>query len=212
MKKWNATITHHSHDSCAVAQLTPGRECHGEQVKTYTYTQGWSTGTPKDVSSFFKNGTGGRVRGVARGLGSPSRAACVSQGAGADARRGAGEECKKQNKGIACENLSPATEFSKATSKANKLELGSSMVDVSQGVLLGEYVLPADMVRNLANATDVNVKPSCETPAAARRMGNELVSCDISRANSRGACQEPRGPMRGPMRRACARCRAIGGA
>jgi hypothetical protein len=77
MKKWNATITHHSHDSCAVAQLTPGRECHGEQVKTYTYTQGWSTGTPKDVSSFFKNGTGGRVRGVARGLGSPSRAACV---------------------------------------------------------------------------------------------------------------------------------------
>ena len=119
--------------------------------------------SPLSSSKVWEFVCGGLLRGLGR----------VREGA--DAQWSAGAECKKQNKNVACENLSPKAELEKASSLANKLELGSNLViEQSQGVMLGGYALPADMVKALGDAKDV--KPSCEAPAAARRMRTKLVT------------------------------------
>ena len=96
-------------------------------VKTYTYSQGWTTSSPQAVSSFFK----------------------------------AGEECKKQNKGIACVNIDAATDpdLTSATAKANNIAIGSGTLESSVGVKFGEYNLPADMTSRLGSAEVI--RPVC---------------------------------------------------
>ena len=94
-----------------------------------------------------------------------------------------GAECKKQNNNVACENFSPEEEFKGTFAVANKLELGSNkVIEESKNVQLGEYSLPADMVKSLGDAKDIT--PSCEAPSS-RRVAPEQVR--------RAGPDEPRG-------------------
>lgn len=72
--------------------------------------------------------------------------------------------------------MSPEAYFKEAGAIANKLKLGSNeVIEESQNVLLGEYTLPADMVRSVGEAREIT--PSC-AGSAARRTGDKAV-CDI---------------------------------
>ena len=84
-----------------------------------------------------------------------------------------GAECKKQNNNVACENVSPEEEFKGTLAVANKLELGvNKVIEESKNVQLGEYSLPADMVKSLGDGKDIT--PSCEAPSS-RRVASERV-------------------------------------
>jgi len=96
-------------------------------IKTYKYSQGWTSMTPKAVSSFYK----------------------------------AGEECMKANNNAPCTNIAPSTDadFTSAAAIANKLKLGTHIIDASTGVGFGAYTLPEDMTSKLGTAMPIT--PSC---------------------------------------------------
>ena len=72
-----------------------------------------------------------------------------------------GEECRKANKDVPCANIEPSTDadFTSAAATANKLKLGTHVVDTSTGVKFGDYTLPEDMTSKLGTATPIT--PSC---------------------------------------------------
>ena len=73
----------------------------------------------------------------------------------------AGEECMKANNNAPCTNIAPSTDadFTSAAATANKLKLGTHVVDTSTGVKFGAYTLPEDMTSKLGTATPIT--PSC---------------------------------------------------